>query len=150
MVMEIPEATSFFWKQGRIKTFNSWPFKISNKCNLECMAAAGFYAIGNNDEPDLVECFICGKQLDGWEPDDDPWDEHVKHQTNCLFVKLNKQDEKTWTVEELYELYKKFKIKEYMYELNKNINMIKDEAAQLKNELSSLYKTSRKNKKSIG
>ncbi|XP_032684301.1 baculoviral IAP repeat-containing protein 5 [Odontomachus brunneus] len=140
--MEIPEATSFFWKQGRIKTFNNWPFTISDKCNSECMAAAGFYAIGNNDEPDLVECFMCGKQLDGWEPDDDPWDEHVKHQSNCSFVKLNKHDEKEWTVDELYDLYKKFKIKEYMYKLNKNINMIKDEATQLKSELSSLYKTS--------
>lgn len=37
------------------------------------MAAAGFYVIGDNSEPDLVECFICGKQLNGWEPNDDPW-----------------------------------------------------------------------------
>lgn len=62
-----------FWRQGRIKTFDNWPFTISDKCNKECMAAAGFYAIGNSNEPDLVECFICSKQLDGWEPDDNPW-----------------------------------------------------------------------------
>lgn len=37
------------------------------------MVAAGFYVIGGIDEPDLVECFICGKQLDGWEAHDDPW-----------------------------------------------------------------------------
>lgn len=37
------------------------------------MVAAGFYVIGDNNEPDLVECFICGKQLDGWEAQDDPW-----------------------------------------------------------------------------
>jgi len=37
------------------------------------MAAAGFYCTGNNDELDSVECFICGKQLDGWEQEDDPW-----------------------------------------------------------------------------
>jgi len=37
------------------------------------MAAAGFYVIGDNNEPDLVECFICSKQLDGWEAHDDPW-----------------------------------------------------------------------------
>jgi baculoviral IAP repeat-containing protein 5 len=36
------------------------------------MAAAGFYVVGD-DEPDLVECFICGKQLNGWESHDDPW-----------------------------------------------------------------------------
>jgi len=37
------------------------------------MAAAGFYVVGDSNEPDLVECFICGKQLDGWESNDDPW-----------------------------------------------------------------------------
>lgn len=66
------EAT--FWKKGRLQTYKHWPFKSTdNKCNPENMAAAGFYAIGGADEPDLVECFMCGKQLDGWESDDDPW-----------------------------------------------------------------------------
>lgn len=37
------------------------------------MAAAGFYVVGGKKEPDLVECFICSKQLDSWDPDDDPW-----------------------------------------------------------------------------
>lgn len=107
------------------------------------MADAGFYCIGNNDEPDLVECFICGKQLNGWEREDDPWsviyanficiysywksyfktclyifliyrNEHVKHKSDCLFVELNKQNETEWTVNELYNLYKKHKIKEYV------------------------------------
>lgn len=38
----------------------------------------------------------------------------MKHEANCSFVKLNKQDEKKWTVDELYDLYKQFKIKEYV------------------------------------
>jgi len=29
-------------------------------------------------------------------------------------VKLNKQDEREWTIEEMYDLYKKYKIKEYV------------------------------------
>jgi len=66
------EIISSFWKAGRIKTYENWPFKSSDKCNIEHMAAAGFYVVGD-DEPDLVECFICGKQLNGWEPHDDPW-----------------------------------------------------------------------------
>ena len=37
------------------------------------MAAAGFYVIGDKDDPDTAECFFCHKQLNGWEPDDDPW-----------------------------------------------------------------------------
>lgn len=73
LILFFREATSVFWKQGRLKTFDNWPFKKSDKCNAKSMADAGFYCIGNNDEPDLVECFICGKQLNGWEREDDPW-----------------------------------------------------------------------------
>lgn len=40
--------------------------------------------------------------------------EHVKHNSNCSYVKLNKQDELDWTVQELYDLYKKYKIREYV------------------------------------
>jgi len=40
--------------------------------------------------------------------------EHEKHQSNCPFVQLNKQDEKEWTIDELYDLYKKYKTKEYV------------------------------------
>ncbi|KYN00907.1 Baculoviral IAP repeat-containing protein 5, partial [Cyphomyrmex costatus] len=130
------EATSYFWKQSRRKTYNSWPFKESDKCNAERMAAAGFYVVGDSNEPDLVECFICNKQLDGWEPDDDPWSEHEKHQSSCAFVKLNKQDEKEWTVDELYDLYKKYKTKEYMDEVQRSIITLKDEVEQLMDELS--------------
>ncbi|XP_072753502.1 baculoviral IAP repeat-containing protein 5 [Anoplolepis gracilipes] len=144
----MPDTTSFFWKQNRIKTFNNWPFKTSDKCNVKSMVAAGFYAIGEDAEPDLVECFICGKQLDGWEAHDDPWNEHVKHESNCLFVKLNKQDEKEWTVHEMYELYKAYQIKKYMNELDKNIAALKEEAATSKNDLLSAYKASQKSKKS--
>ncbi|KAL6267679.1 hypothetical protein P5V15_000754 [Pogonomyrmex californicus] len=145
--IELPGITSFFWRQSRRKTFDKWPFNESNKCNADCMAAAGFYVIGNNDEPDLVACFICNKQLDGWEPNDDPWNEHVKHNPTCPFVKLNKQDEKAWTVGELYDLYKKYTIKEYMEEINKDITTLKDAVEQLKSELS-VNKISQKNKKS--
>jgi baculoviral IAP repeat-containing protein 5 len=63
-----------FWKKGRLETFQHWPYKSENhQCTPTNMAAAGFFAIGDKDEPDLAECFICSKQLDGWEPDDDPW-----------------------------------------------------------------------------
>lgn len=62
-----------FWKNGRLETFENWPFQKDSKCSQEKMAAAGFYFIGNEKELDLVECFICSKQLDGWEEDDDPW-----------------------------------------------------------------------------
>jgi hypothetical protein len=28
-------------------------------------------------------CFLCDKQLDGWEEDDDPLAEHLKHVPDC-------------------------------------------------------------------
>lgn len=60
------------------------------------MAEAGFYFCGD----DTVKCFVCGKSLDGWENDDDPWKEHEKHAPRCYFVQLHlKEDDmtvKTW------------------------------------------------------
>jgi hypothetical protein len=37
------------------------------------MAEAGFVFCGSKSEPDLVQCQVCLKKLDGWEQDDDPW-----------------------------------------------------------------------------
>lgn len=53
------------------------------------MAEAGFYYSGLTDEDDSATCFVCGKILDGWEKNDDPWSEHEKHAPNCYFVKLH-------------------------------------------------------------
>jgi len=37
------------------------------------MAAAGFFCTnGKNDNADNVSCFMCGKDLDGWEAGDNP------------------------------------------------------------------------------
>ena len=53
------------------------------------MAQAGFYYSGVSTEDDSCTCFVCGKVLDGWEKNDNPWQEHEKHAPNCHFVKLN-------------------------------------------------------------
>lgn len=67
-------TSSLFWKNVRLQTFKDWPYQSSEvACNPERMASAGFFSIATKEEPDLVECFICTKQLDGWEPTDDPW-----------------------------------------------------------------------------
>ena len=36
------------------------------------MAGAGFYWCGNESQPDLVRCFVCLKEFEDWEPDDNP------------------------------------------------------------------------------
>lgn len=52
------------------------------------MAEAGFFWKGI----DSVACFLCGKELDGWEPEDDPWSEHKKHAPQCVFVKFGRPE----------------------------------------------------------
>lgn len=76
------------------------------------MAEAGFFVVEPDKLSDYVECFICGKQLDGWEDTDNPWDEHEKHQVTCPYIKLNKRNQMDWTVEEAYLLMKQFVIKQ--------------------------------------
>ncbi|CAD1481257.1 unnamed protein product [Heterotrigona itama] len=145
-VLPFRKHDSTFWKTGRLKTFEDWPFQSSdNSCNPEKMAAAGFFAVGSKEEPDLVECFICSKQLDGWNPDDDPWEEHVQHQLNCPFINLGKPDETLWTVSELFNLFKKYTVKECTRELNKAITTAKDESVRLVGEIPHIYMELRKN-----
>lgn len=73
------------------------------------MAEAGFYLIATDEESDAAQCFICCKQLDGWEPTDDPWEEHRNHSSSCPFVELGKPEEQL-TVIEIVELWKKMSI----------------------------------------
>lgn len=44
----------------------------SEVCSPLQMAAAGFIHCPTENEPDLAQCFFCFKELEGWEPDDDP------------------------------------------------------------------------------
>lgn len=47
------------------------------------MAAAGFYYKPTLKSPDNVACFLCQKNLDGWNPEDDPSAEHLIHTEGC-------------------------------------------------------------------
>ncbi|XP_043785573.1 baculoviral IAP repeat-containing protein 5 [Apis laboriosa] len=144
----LPEHNSTFWKIGRLKTFEDWPFQSSdNSCNPERMAAAGFYVVGGKKEPDLVECFICSKQLDSWDPDDDPWNEHMKHESQCSFIRLGKSDETTWTVNELFDLFKRYMVKECIHELDEAVTKAKEESTRLVREIPHIYKKVKKGKK---
>ena len=49
--------------EARIKTFKNWPFDADCSCTPEKMAEAGFYCCGGNNEPDLVRCYFCRKEL---------------------------------------------------------------------------------------
>jgi hypothetical protein len=49
-------------------------------------------------------CFVCYKELDGWEPLDDPFKEHKSHSPKCAFLKLKNPEE--LSVKEFLELEK--------------------------------------------
>ncbi|POI28767.1 hypothetical protein CIB84_007483 [Bambusicola thoracicus] len=70
------------------------------------MAAAGFVHCPSENSPDVVQCFFCLKELEGWEPDDDPLEEHKKHSAGCAFAALQK-DPANLTVQEFLKLDKK-------------------------------------------
>uniref|UniRef100_A0A8C9G0E5 Baculoviral IAP repeat containing 5 n=1 Tax=Pavo cristatus TaxID=9049 RepID=A0A8C9G0E5_PAVCR len=70
------------------------------------MAAAGFVHCPSENSPDVVQCFFCLKELEGWEPDDDPLEEHKKHSAGCAFASLQK-DPANLTVQEFLKLDKK-------------------------------------------
>lgn len=62
------------------------------------MAEAGFY-MPDVKQYDLAVCFVCNKELDGWEESDDPWKEHKKHSSNCCLSR------KGWKYSELTVIY---------------------------------------------
>ena len=37
------------------------------------MAESGFFSCATDTAPDLVQCYVCLKELEGWEPTDNPW-----------------------------------------------------------------------------
>ncbi|XP_066994877.2 baculoviral IAP repeat-containing protein 5.2-A [Anabrus simplex] len=96
-------TTRLYKFEQRLKTFHSWPFGRDCACTAEKMAEAGFYVLNPKREPDLVKCFFCLKELDGWEEADDPWKEHESHSQECSFIKLGKE-ESEMTLGEILQL----------------------------------------------
>lgn len=93
---------SMHFECQRLKSFSKWPFNSECKCTPEKMAEAGFFHCPTDQEPDLVKCFACHKELDGWEPEDDPWLEHRSHSGHCPFLQL--PNPKEMSVSELTKL----------------------------------------------
>ncbi|KUJ16985.1 BIR-domain-containing protein [Mollisia scopiformis] len=70
-----------------------WPHKFMTG---EELARAGFFYHPTQSNPDNVACFLCHKNLDGWEEDDDPLAEHLKLSPNCgwaIVASIEKGDE---------------------------------------------------------
>uniref|UniRef100_L7LZH2 Putative baculoviral iap repeat-containing protein 5 n=1 Tax=Rhipicephalus pulchellus TaxID=72859 RepID=L7LZH2_RHIPC len=78
--------------ENRLASFENWPLTGDCMCTPARMAAAGFYHCPTENEPDLARCYVCFKELDGWEPSDDPAKEHSRS-VNCAFLRLGKKSE---------------------------------------------------------
>src|SRR5271156_4976474 len=62
-----------------------WPH---TKPSAEDLALAGFYYFPYEGADDNVCCFLCGKNMGGWEPTDDPLQEHLRGNKSCAFAVL--------------------------------------------------------------
>lgn len=72
--------------EDRLGTFAG----IQHPVDPERLARSGFYSTGSGDK---VVCFRCGGGLKGWQPQEDPWEEHAKHYPGCSFLLAEKGQE---------------------------------------------------------
>lgn len=72
--------------EERLRSFAN----VQHPVNTERLARAGFYSKGAED---IVQCFYCNGCLKGWEPEEDPWEEHAKHYPGCGFLLAEKGQE---------------------------------------------------------
>ncbi|KAM9357281.1 E3 ubiquitin-protein ligase XIAP [Symphorus nematophorus] len=63
---------------------------VQHPIDPERLARAGFYSTGTGDR---VLCFRCGGGLKGWQPEEDPWEEHARHYPGCSFLLAEKGPE---------------------------------------------------------
>ncbi|KAJ8377663.1 hypothetical protein AAFF_G00255080 [Aldrovandia affinis] len=87
------EHIKMYFYENRLKTFVGWPFEEGCACTPENMARAGFIHTPTDSCPDVAQCCFCYKELEGWQPEDDPAEEHRAHAQHCAFVSLGKAAE---------------------------------------------------------
>ncbi|CAC5394460.1 XIAP [Mytilus coruscus] len=66
---------------SRLRSFEKWRF--SHKQTPQSLSSAGYFYTGEND---IVRCFCCDLGLAEWDPKDDPWKEHARHNPKCWFL----------------------------------------------------------------
>ncbi|KAJ5753081.1 hypothetical protein N7520_009998 [Penicillium odoratum] len=84
----IEDPTSDRITQARLATFGSaWPHdeKPGWICQSEKMVEGGWYFCPTEESDDLASCAYCKLSLDGWEPTDDPFEEHYRRSSECSF-----------------------------------------------------------------
>lgn len=135
---EFDPRIGHIWEMKRLKSMENWSI---NKPSAVEMVEAGFYC-PQLDAPGTVRCFSCFIELDGWEPTDNPWEEHRKRALSldppCKFIELGKK-EKEMTVDDFLEILKSVMLRVVKEECKKNLNLAnahhKKKKAALKKEL---------------
>ncbi|CAE6534697.1 unnamed protein product [Rhizoctonia solani] len=92
MPLSTPTSYNHLTLDSRLKSFTkskskAWPHSSSYKATPDTLARAGFvFTPDNTRKSDRVTCFVCGKTLGGWEPEDDPFKEHAEHSPACSWA----------------------------------------------------------------
>ena len=65
---------------ARIESFRTWP----KQQKPDSLAGAGFFYFGVTDR---VRCFFCSVQIKDWQPNDDPYQLHLRFSPKCKFIR---------------------------------------------------------------
>ncbi|XP_047934869.2 baculoviral IAP repeat-containing protein 5 [Anser cygnoides] len=133
----LTEAWRLYLVPTRIATFCNWPFTEGCSCTPDRMAAAGFVHCPIENGPDVAQCFFCLKELEGWEPDDDPLEEHKKHSAGCAFVALQK-DPASLTLQEFLKLDKERMKNALKKKISQKATEVEDKAKSVRREIENL------------
>ncbi|KAL2140671.1 hypothetical protein VTI28DRAFT_3528 [Corynascus sepedonium] len=80
--------------EARKATFGGrWPYESKKgfKCKTKKLVEGGWKFTPSLEADDMTTCAYCDLALEGWESDDNPFDEHYKRQPGCLFFALINQ-----------------------------------------------------------
>ncbi|KAI0098305.1 hypothetical protein GGR51DRAFT_565758 [Nemania sp. FL0031] len=90
----LDDPTSSEMINARKATFaDRWPHdgKRGWKCKTKQLVDAGWKYTPTIDSDDMATCTYCQLALDGWEPKDNPMDEHYRRSPECPFFVLINQ-----------------------------------------------------------
>lgn len=63
---------------------HAWPHSSTTYlANPTTLAEAGFYLKPTKEDADNVACFLCKKELGGWDADDNPFEVHMVKSPKC-------------------------------------------------------------------
>ncbi|KAH6632335.1 hypothetical protein F5144DRAFT_533770 [Chaetomium tenue] len=80
--------------EARKATFaGRWPYESKRgfKCKTKKLVEGGWKFTPSGEASDMTTCAYCNLALEGWESDDNPFDEHYRREPGCLFFALINQ-----------------------------------------------------------